>query len=116
MGGIIRSEKASLYDAGGMEDHVHLYLRWRPDRAISDLMRVVKAGSSQWIHQNYAELAAFAWQEGYSVFTVSKSQEPAVKRYIARQAEHHEKEDYRSELLRLLRAHHIEFDEKYVFD
>ena len=58
----------------------------------------------------------FAWQDGFSVFTVSKSQEDAVKKYIANQAEHHKKEDFKSELLRLLRAHGIDFDEKWVFD
>jgi hypothetical protein len=47
---------------------------------------------------------------------VSKSQEEAVKNYIASQAEHHKAEDFKSELLRLLRAHNIDFDERYVFD
>lgn len=61
-------------------------------------------------------MKSFAWQEGYSVFTVSKSQEDAVKTYIAGQEEHHSKEDFKSELLRLLRVHEIEFDERYVFD
>jgi hypothetical protein len=55
-------------------------------------------------------------QEGYSVFSVSKSQEAAVKKYIAGQVEHHRKEDFKSELLRLLRAHGVEFEERYVFD
>ena len=58
----------------------------------------------------------FTWQERRSAFSVSKSQEPAVKKYIAGQGEHHKKEDFKSELLRLLRAHGIEFDERYVFD
>jgi putative transposase len=116
MGGIVRAEKGFLYDIGGIEDHVHLYLRWRPDGALSDLMRTVKARSSKWVHDTFPELAAFKWQEGYSVFSVSKSQEEAVKNYIARQAEHHEREDFRSELLRMLVAHGVEFDERYVFD
>ena len=60
--------------------------------------------------------SAFAWQEGYSVFSVSKSQEDALKRYIKGQAAHHKTEDFKSELLRILRAHSVEFDEKYVFD
>ena len=46
------------------------------------------------------------------MFSVSKSQEAAVKKYIARQREHHKKEDFKSELLRMLRLHEIEFDEK----
>ena len=116
IGGIIRAEKGILYDIGGVEDHVHLYLRWRPDANVSDLMRTVKARSSKWIHDTFPKLAAFAWQEGYSVFSVSKSQEAAVKNYIAGQAEHHKKEDFNTELLKLLRAHGVEFDEKYAIE
>ena len=116
IGGIVRAEKGALYDIGGALDHVHLYLRWRPDGAISDLMRVVKARSSKWVHDTLPDHGAFAWQEGYSVFSVSKSQEKAVKKYIAGQAAHHAKEDFRSELLRMLKAHGVEFDERYVFD
>jgi len=116
IGGIVRAEKGVLYDIGGVEDHVHMSLRWRPDGSVSDLMRTIKARSSKWVHDTFPALGVFAWQEGYSVFTVSKSQEEAVKKYIAGQTEHHTKEDFKSELLRILRAHRVEFDEKYVFD
>jgi len=116
MGKSVRDEKGVLYDIGGIEDHVHMYLRWRTDRAVADLMRTVKAGSSKWVHDTFPELGAFAWQEGYGVFSVSKSQEAVVKKYIADQAEHHKKENFKSEFLRMLYFHEIEFDKKYVFD
>lgn len=116
MGGIVRAEKGVLYDIGGVEDHMHMYLRWRTDGSVSDLVRTVKARSSKWIHDSFPALREFAWQEGYSVFSVSRSQEEAVKKYIARQTEHHKKEDFNSELLKLLRAHGIEFDERHVFE
>lgn len=116
IGGIIRAEKGTLFDIGGVEDHVHLYLRWRPDATISDLMRTVKSRSSKWIHDEFSQLRDFAWQEGYAAFSVSKSQEAALKHYIATQQDHHRKEDFKSELLRTLRAHGVEFDETYVFD
>jgi putative transposase len=116
LGGIIRSEQGVLYDIGGIPDHVHLYLRWRTDESVSNLMRTVKACSSGWVHVTFPGLGPFAWQEGYSVFSVSKSQEGAVKKYIAGQAEHHQKEDFKTELLRMLRLHEIEFEERYVFD
>ena len=45
-----------------------------------------------------------------------KSQEGAVKAYIPGPHEHHKKEDFKSELLRMLRLNEIEFDERYVFD
>src|SRR5436189_1101570 len=85
IGGIVRAEKGVLYDIGGVEDHVHLYLRWRPDANVSDLMRDVKARSSKWVHDEFPSLREFAWQEGYAVFSVSKSQEAALKKYIAGQ-------------------------------
>lgn len=116
IGGIVRAEKGVAYCIGGVEDHVHIYFRWRPDGSVSDLMRALKSRSSKWLHDTYPTLSSFGWQEGYSVFSVSKSQEEAVKTYIARQADHHRQEDFRSELLRLLRAHGIAFDERYVFD
>ena len=116
MGGIIRAEKGVLYEIGGVADHVHMLLRWRTDDAVSNLMRHVKGRSSLWVHETFPALGGFGWQDGYSVFSVSKSREESVKRYIANQAEHHRKEDFRSELLRLLKAHGIEFNERYVFD
>ncbi len=116
IGGIVRSEQGTLLEIGGVEDHLHLYLRWRPDASVSDLLRNVKSRSSKWIHDTFPALAGFAWQTGYGVFSVSKSQEPIVKAYIARQREHHAKVDFKSELRRLLRAHGIEFEERYVFD
>jgi len=111
-----RAEKGALYDVGGGADHVHLFLRWRTDRSVSHLLRTVKARSSKWVHATFPALGGFARQEGYSVYSVSKSREKAVKNYIAGQAEHHKKEDFKSELLGFLRAHDIEFDERYVFD
>lgn len=115
MGGIIRAEKGVLIQIGGVADHVHLLLRWRTDGALSDLLRQVKARSSQWIHETFPELKGFAWQEGYSAFTVSLSQDQGVRRYIESQAEHHKKVDFKEELLKFLRAHQIPFEEKYVF-
>ena len=61
-------------------------------------------------------MRAFAWQEGYAAFWVSKSQERAVRKYIREQEEHHRKEDFRTELLRMLQLHQMEFDERYVFE
>lgn len=116
IGGIVRSERGTALAIGGVADHVHLYLRWRTDDSIANLMRNVKARSSAWIHATFPALKAFAWQEGYAVFSVSRSQEDKVKDYIARQEEHHRTEPFKTELLTLLRKHGIEFDERYVFD
>jgi hypothetical protein len=47
---------------------------------------------------------------------VSKSAVPEVKAYVARQKEHHERFDFKTEFLELLRRHGIEFDENAVFE
>lgn len=116
MGGLVRAKKGVLLAIGGMPDHVHLLLRWRTDATVADLMRTVKARSSSWIHETFSGFDAFAWQEGYAVFSVSKSAEADMRRYIENQMEHHAGRDFKEELLTLLRAHEIEFDERYVFD
>lgn len=116
IGGIIRAEKGTLYAVGGMPDHVHLLVRWRTDGTIADLMRTVKSRSSLWVHQTFPALSAFAWQEGYAAFSVSKSGEADVKAYIENQVEHHQERDFQAELLALLHAHGVSFDPRYVFD
>jgi REP element-mobilizing transposase RayT len=115
MGGIVRDMKGTLLATGGIEDHIHMYFRWRTDKDIASLMREVKAGSSEWIHKTFTGLEEFAWQEGYGVFSVSKSQEPVVVSYIHNQAEHHRERDFCAELIDLYVKHGIEFEEKYLF-
>ncbi|MCX5661012.1 MAG: IS200/IS605 family transposase [Planctomycetota bacterium] len=116
LGGLIRGDGGVALQIGGVEDHVHIYFRWRPDKSISDLMRLVKAKSSMWVHKEFPKLGEFAWQEGYGLFSVSKSQEKRVVSYIERQPIHHRREDFKSELLRLLDAHEVKYEKRYVFE
>ena len=57
---------------------------------------------------------AFGWQTGYGAFTVSHSKRLEVKRYIARQREHHKKMTYPDEFRKLLKKHEIVFKEEYL--
>jgi REP element-mobilizing transposase RayT len=84
--------------------------------AVADLLRDVKAGSSKWVHDTFPDMRDFAWQGGYSAFTVSASQSNRVKTYIETQEEHHRKEDFKTAFVRLLNAHDIEYDERYIWD
>ena len=85
------------------------------DLSHSEMLQQIKCRSSKWIHETFPQLAHFAWQEGYGGFTVSKSVVPEVDAYVARQKEHHKRQDFKSEFLELLRRHGIEFDEREVF-
>jgi putative transposase len=116
MGGVTRGLGGTLLEIGGMPDHVHLLVGWKTDPSISDLMREVKSESSQWVHITYPVLREFSWQAGYGAFSVSHSQVDRVRGYIRTQSVHHNQQRYEDEFLGLLRAHGIEFDERYVFD
>jgi putative transposase len=113
IGGIVRSEGSTLLIAGGMPDHVHLLVRTGTDQSIADLMRHIKTRSSRWMHEK-CHVRDFAWQTGYGVFSVSPSQSETVKHYILTQEEHHARTPFRDELIALLQAHAIEYNEKYL--
>ena len=72
LGGIIRNSGGTAYAVGGTGDHVHLLIGLKPTDIIPDLIRVVKAESSKWI-KGELNRTAFAWQDGYGVFSVSAS-------------------------------------------
>jgi hypothetical protein len=48
--------------------------------------------------------------------SVSKSNVPAVLRYIARQEAHHRKWTFKDEFIDLRRKHEIDYDERYIWD
>lgn len=87
-----------------------------PKIAVSDALRDIKANSSKWVHETKPSLQQFGWQDGFSAFTVSKSQIEPVRKYILEQKEHHQHGDFKSELLGLLDKHEIEFDDRYVWE
>ena len=116
LGGILRAEKSVLLAAGGMPDHVHLLVSLSRELSIAETVRLVKANSSKWIHRLFAERQQFAWQAGYGAFSVSFSNLPEVKDYIARQPEHHRVRTFQDEFRDFLRKHELEWDERYVWD
>ena len=115
VGGIIRELGGISLAIGGIEDHLHLLAKLRPDKALSDLLRDVKANSSGWMHDVFPDARDFHWQKGYGAFTVSMSQVPAVAAYIANQERHHKKHSFRDEFIQILRVNHIEFDERFLW-
>jgi len=86
----------------------------RPDRAVSDVLRDLKANASGWMHDVFPALTHFSWQRGYGAFTVSQSNVDEVRRYIAKQKEHHRKVSFRDEFVQFLKANGIEYDERYI--
>lgn len=114
VGGTIRKQGGIALAINGTADHVHLLAKLRPDKAVSDVLRDLKANASGWLHEAFPELKDFSWQNGYGAFTVSPSQIEKVRVYIANQELHHAKRSFREEFVALLKANQVEFDEKYL--
>lgn len=114
IGGTVRKQGGIALAINGMADHMHLLRKLRPDRAVSDVLRDLKANASGWMHEVFPELKDFSWQHGYGAFTVSASQVERVREYIANQELHHAGRSFRDEFVALLRANEIELDEKYL--
>lgn len=112
--GTIRRRDSDLILAGGVEDHVHLLVSLSREVSVADLVRDIKAASSNWVHENIQGANLFAWQNGYSAFSVSHSAVQNVKNYIADQREHHRSRTFREELMAFFEKHEIEFREEHL--
>jgi len=99
-----------------MPDHLHLFFGFRPNQSLSDLMRIVKSDSSEWINKEHITPSTFRWQEGYGAFSYSRSQINAVATYIKNQEEHHQKKTFLEEYKQLLDQFEIDYDERYIFN
>src|SRR5213592_1645265 len=97
LGGIARKNKMKAVEIGGVEDHVHLLLSLPSTLAIAKAVQLVKGKSSKWIHETFAGMPHFAWQEGYGAFSIGISQTNTTIAYIQNQREHHRKKTFQEE-------------------
>lgn len=112
---IAQNHGHKVLSIGGMPDHIHVLLGLRPEQSISELVRIIKRDSSIWINQNHLVQGHFKWQEGYGVFSYSKSQMKAVINYIDNQELHHQKYSFIEEYRKTLDVFGITYDERYLF-
>ena len=110
--GIAKNHDMQPFAIGGISDHIHILVALPATKDISKAVQEIKANSSRWLHER---VRGFQWQEGYASFSVSKSNIPAVAKYIGRQKEHHRRQTFEQEFIALLEKHGVEYDPKYVF-
>ncbi len=91
----------------GVADHLHCLVGLPPTLAPAKVVNLLKGESSNWINKNNFLNEKFAWQEGYSVFSVSATGVPKVREYIRNQEKHHKKLSYKEEVERFLKAYGI---------
>ncbi|WP_336514650.1 IS200/IS605 family transposase [Pollutibacter soli] len=114
--GLVQHRNAKMLAVHCMPDHCHLFVGYHPAKHIPDFVKEVKNESNEFINQRRLSRGKFAWQEGYGVFSYSRSQIDSVIKYVNNQEIHHRKKTFREEYLQLLQKFNVDFDEKYLFD
>jgi REP element-mobilizing transposase RayT len=114
LGGIARENKMKALAIGGAADHVHMIVSVPATVSVAKAMQLLKGNSSKWIHETFAEMHLFEWQEGYAAFSIGVSAIDATKAYIQNQAEHHRGRTFREEFEIILRKHGFGFDESML--
>ena len=115
MSGTLKNLDSPCLTIGGTSNHVHLLTALSKKAALSDVVGELKKSSSKWIKTKGPAYARFSWQEGYGAFSIGQSQVAALKRYIARQQEHHKTKSFEAELIATLRKYEMSYDEQYLW-
>jgi REP element-mobilizing transposase RayT len=114
LGGIVRDQGGHPITIGGVEDHVHAVIEIPTVASIASIVREIKGSSSRWMNETSPH-RRFAWQRGYGVFSVSRSNRDAVIRYVERQEEHHHRMTFEEEYVKLLEAHQIAYEPRWLW-
>lgn len=114
--GIISKRNQKLLAVYCNPDHTHIFVGMKPELSISDLVRDVKAGSSNFINDKKWVVGKFSWQKGAGSFSHSHSQIDTVVKYVKNQKEHHHKKTFKEEYLEMLKNFAVDYDERYLFE
>ena len=114
--GVAKHHGMTPVQIGGIETHIHALVGVPTTMSASQGAKALKGDSSYGIRREFSGMANFGWQDGYGVFSVSKSVIPSVVNYIKNQREHHSNQSFEEEYVALLQKHGVDFDERYLFD
>jgi putative transposase len=112
--GVMKNKNCRLYRINGVEDHIHIVCDLHPSIALANLVKDIKVSSSIWIKEKEIYPLFSNWAESYGAFTLSIKEKDTIVKYVINQQEHHKKENFREEFIRLLKENVVDFDEKYL--
>ena len=115
IGSIIKQNDSIPIIVNGVGDHVHILCVMSKNIALAKLVENIKANSSRWIKTKNVYYQKFAWQGGYSGFSVSESVLDKTKKYIENQEEHHKRMTYQEEVEFFLKEYGIDYNKDYMW-
>jgi len=99
--GIIKNMNCILLQINGMPNHLHLFVQYPPTLAVSDLVRVIKANSSQWAKKSGYFPLFTGWASEYAAFSYSSRDRQMIINDIKNQKVHHQQVAFQDEVQRL---------------
>jgi len=80
-----------LYELAVQKDHIHLYLGSQPKWSPSQIMRLIKGGTSNKIRKLFPELdeiywGSTFWADGYLVKSVGEINDKVISNYVKKQS------------------------------
>jgi len=113
--GILKNKKCHVYRINGVEDHLHILLDIHPTIALSNLVKDLKLGTTDFIKKENLITNFSGWQIGYGAFSYHMDLKDNLIEYIKNQEVHHKTVTFRGEYIALLKEHGVDFEEKYLF-
>jgi len=95
---------------------VHILCNFTKKFPTAKVLELLKKDSSKFAKTLNSNLRDFHWQDGYGLFSVSPSHFEPGRKYILNQEEHHKKETFQDECLRILKKYRASYDERYLWD
>lgn len=114
--GLVQKRKAKMLAIHCMPDHTHLFVGFNPAVLIADFIKEVKVESNEFINNKRWLKKKFSWQNGYGVFSYSRSHISNVISYIKNQEKHHQKKSFKQEYHTILEKFEVPYEEQHLFD
>lgn len=96
---------SKLISCNGTENHVHLLVWLGRETLPAQLVKTLKVRSNKTINEKELGDKYFKWQTGYGAFSVGRLEVEKIKKYIARQKEHHKTISFDKEYDLMLEQH-----------
>jgi putative transposase len=87
-----------IIKVGGAADHIHVLIQLHPAQNLAQVIRQLKAESSEWLNTTQLLPQGFEWEDEYAAYSVSPSAVKQVMDYLDRQEEYHKTKSLESEL------------------
>lgn len=113
---LVQNRNAKMLAIHCMPDHAHIFVGYKPTIYMPDFVKEIKVESNKFMVSKNWVGNRFAWQEGYGVFSYSRSHIDRVIKYIMNQEKRHRKITFKKEYITILDKFEVAYEERFLFD